>query len=106
MFLSRLVFLSEDDPWTYLDPRSIATQIEANIEMNGSFWSSLYVTLRLIGISGTIITLAIAFAKLAFAGPEKRNELKDTIFKKLIGLFLLFASAYILGTIIGVFTLL
>ena len=106
MFVSRLVFLSEDDPWTYLSPSRLSQQLLENAQMNGSLWSSVYVTLQLIGLVGVILTLLITFARLAIAGPEKRNELKETILKKFVIMFLLFSAAFILGTILGVFTLL
>ena len=104
---NRLMFLliDSDNPWDYLAPKTIAEKIEKGIE-NGPFWSGLYVTLRLVGITGAVVTLAIAFAKLASAGPEKRNELKDTIFKKLLIIAFLFLAAFIFGTVLGVFLLL
>lgn len=98
--------INSDNPWDYLTPDSLASNIADNIKMNGGFWSSLYVTLRYIGLAGAIITLAIAFAKLASAGPEKRNEIKDTIFKKFLIIFFLFSAAFILGSVLGVFLVL
>ncbi len=98
--------IESDNPWDYLAPTDIVSKMADNLKTNGSMWSSLYVTLRYVGLAGAIITLAIAFAKLASAGPEKRNEIKDTIFKKFIIIFLLFSGAFILGSILGVFILL
>ena len=88
------------NPWYYLG--GSAATMEQIAENYGYLISSIFITLRVVGVLGAAITLVIAFARYAAAHPYERADVKKVISGKVLVVILLFGSSWLMSLILGI----
>lgn len=88
------------NPWYYLG--GTAANVEQIAAEYGYIVSSLFITLRVVGLLGVAITLVVAFARYSAAHPYERADIKNVISGKFLVLVLLFAASWLMSMILGI----
>ena len=88
------------NPWYYLG--SSADTMEQIAAEYGSIFSSIYITLQVVGLLGAAITLVIAFIRYAIAHPHEKAEIKDIITGKVFLIVLIFGFSFLMSLVLGI----
>lgn len=88
------------NPWYYLGGSAALTEQIAS--QYGYIISSIFITLRVVGVLGAAITFVVAFARYATSHPYERADIKNVITGKVLVIILLFGSSWIMSVILGI----